>query len=275
MLKRILLLTLLAFPVMAWAQDEVRIFNNPRIVNLHSVEMQRKGYMAFVMSHRFGDFNDDFLHNFMGLDNATVRLALNYGVTDRLMLGVGRSTYLKTYDGYLKYQALRQGPFPLSLALFAETTVTTDRNYVEEEVQSFVNKLAYNFQFLLAKKIGHRWAFEVAPSFVHLNLVKTKASSNDIFSVGMVGSFKLSRSVDINVEYVYIPNAYFDGPAPSPLSIGFDIESKGHNFQLFVSNSRGMNGPRYLSTPTGDWLDGDIFFGFNISRDFRIKAYQP
>jgi hypothetical protein len=54
-------------------------------------------------------------------------------------------------------------------------------------------------------------------------------------------------------------------------SVGFDIETGGHVFQLHISNAKAMFERSFITETTGSWGKGDIFFGFNISRTFVIQ----
>ena len=109
------------------------------------------------------------------------------------------------------------------------------------------------------------------PSVLHRNLVPTKQDPSDLVAAGIGGRIKLSRRVSLNADYHYILNQNPAAGMHNPLSIGFDLETGGHVFQLHFTNSKGMNERAYLAATEYNWGRGDIFFGFNISRSFQIK----
>ena len=72
-------------------------FKTNRIINLHSIENTASGVLDFKIQHRFGYLNGG-IEEFFGIDQATMRFGFDYGVTNRLQIGVGRSNYEKTID---------------------------------------------------------------------------------------------------------------------------------------------------------------------------------
>lgn len=258
------------------AEEPIRTFKDTRVINGQSAEVERNGFMKFIISHRFGSFNDDFLYNFFGLDNATVRLGLDYGINDKLTIGAGRTTLDKTFDGFLKYQILQQGESkPLTATILATTAYKAlENNNIPEEDDNFTNRTSYSLEFLLAKRFKEKLVVQITPTLVHRNLVQTHDEQHTIFASGATLNYKLSHKVDLNIEYFFIPDGQLTDQNTNPLSIGIDAGTNGHVFQLFMSNSQGMVSPLYLTKTTGTWFDGDIFFGFNISRVFRIKAHK-
>ena len=278
MIKYFFLIPLLVYSVLTIAQtnEDVRIFKATRIINGPSVEVEKNGFMNFIISHRFGSFNDDYFHNFMGLDNATVRLGLDYGINDKLTIGAGRTTLDKTFDGYLKYQIIKQNDsIPLTLTTIGSIAhKTLENNNIPIEDDNIVNRSSYSLEFLAAKQFKERFGVQITPTYIHRNLVATNEEKHDVFATGLALNYKISHKVDINLEWFYIPDGQLTEYHTNPLSIGIDLGTNGHVFQLFMSNSLGMASPLYLTKTTGTWTNGDVFFGFNISRVFRIKAHK-
>jgi len=103
-------------------------FKTNRVINLHSLENTAAGVLDVKISHRFGMLNGS-AYELFGLDNASIRIGGDYGITDRLMVGFGRSSYEKTYDGFVKWKLLRQSAgkrrMLLTVALFASTAITS------------------------------------------------------------------------------------------------------------------------------------------------------
>ena len=246
------------------------IFKGTRLINGHTVETRTRGVMDVIISHRFGRLNSG-AYELFGLDEANVRLGVDYGVTDRLTLGVGRSSFLKVYDGFVKYKLLRQGTgrgtMPFSAVAFSSVAIETLRS---PNNLSFTNRLTYTWQLLLARKFSNRFSLQLMPSLVHRNMSLTEADDNDIYALGTGGRYKLSKRVALNFEYYYQFNEPLPAPNYNSLSLGVDIETGGHVFQLHVTNSRAMQERGFITQTTGNFFEGDIHFGFNISRVFQF-----
>lgn len=253
-------------------------FKTTRLINGHSVETNSGGELLFLISHRFGRVNGG-ASEFFGLDNATIRLGLEYGITDRLGIGVGRSSFEKTVDGFVKYKLLRQKSgaesFPFTATLFASAAIKTVPWAEPERPNYFSSRMYYSFQVLLARKFSEGFSLQLMPTLVHRNLVATTADANDVFAIGIGGRQKITPSLSVNAEYYYvlpdqIVSTLGGEPVRNGLSVGLDLETGGHVFQLHVTNSRGMIEKMFITETTGDWANGDLHFGFNISRVFSV-----
>lgn len=294
---RILTLSLFLVSYWSYAQDDLlnlldetseekttyttATFKGTRITNFQSNEIPGKGVMQFMISHRFGAINDDYLYNFFGMDNAQIRLSFDYSFNHWLNIGVGRSSATKTYDGWVKGKILRQSKgaknVPLSVVWYSSINYSTLK--VDEEVSlTASDRISYAHQLILARKFSKSFSFEFIPSMVHFNLVENEETPNDIFLLGMGGRYKISNRVALTAEYglQLNDNFYYDADGnkqnyENSLSIGIDIETGGHVFQLHVTNSRGLADPQWMARTPGSWANGDIYFGFNISRVFTIK----
>lgn len=248
-------------------------FKGTHIINLQSVETPAQGVLLFMIMHRFGKINDGG-YQFFGLDNATMRMGFDYGITDRFTVGIGRSTFEKTYDGYLKLKLLRQtestGKIPLSVTAFGGLAYTTLK-YADKDYLNAKYRTSYTLQLLLARKLNRNLSLQLAPTWLHYNLVPGLTDKNDVFALGIGGRMKITRRASINVEYNYLPDNQINSfKVYNSLSAGFDIETGGHVFQVHVTNSQGMVEPLFMGRTTGNWGKGDIYFGFNISRSFNI-----
>lgn len=248
-------------------------FKGSRLIIGHSVKTRNKGELEFLISHRFGRLNTG-AHNFFGLDNAQIRLGLEYGLTDRLDVGIGRSSFEKTYDGFLKYKFLRQATgknaFPFTAVALSSLSIKTVPRKSEEPEIEFTNRLANSIHLLLARKINTNLSIQLMPAWVHRNLVNFD-QENDIYALGIGGRYKFTGSIALNAEYYYRLNAP-DNQYHNSFSVGFDIETGGHVFQLHFTNSV-MTLEKSLITETFDnFWNGDIHFGFNISRTFQISG---
>jgi hypothetical protein len=249
-------------------------FKATRVINLHSLENMAKGELDIRIHHRFGFVNGG-LYELFGLDQASIRIGGDYGITDQLMIGLGRSSYEKTYDGFIKYKLLRQSTgakkMPVTLALFSSMAIKTLKPSDPDRENYFSNNLYYAFQMILGRKFSDAFSLQLSPSLVHRNLVETAEEENDVLACGIAGRIKLSKRVSLNGEYIYVlPDQLAEGFHNS-LSIGFDIETGGHVFQLHFSNSTSMIEKGFIAETVGQWSDGGIHIGFNISRVFNVK----
>lgn len=248
-------------------------FKSSRVIMSHSMEMQQPGVLDFRILHRFGNVNSG-AGEFFGLDQATIRLGLDYGISNKLSIGVGRGSYKKEIDGFMKYRPVQQSAganaTPFSLLAVAGATILTGP-FSMPEPHFFSSRLGYYGQLILGRKFSERLTLQVSPTVLHRNYVDTKADPNDLFATGIGGRVKLSRRVSLNVDYYYVFNQNKALNVHNPLSVGLDIETGGHVFQLHFTNAVGMNERVFLTETTNSWGRGDIQFGFNISRAFQLK----
>jgi Membrane bound beta barrel domain (DUF5777) len=253
-------------------------FKSTRIINGHSVETVAKKHLDFRISHRFGAVNSGS-YNFFGLDLAYIRLGLEYGINDRLMVGLARNSFEKTYDYFAKYKLLRQSDgaknMPVSVTLFASGATNTLRSSAVNVFNNNLERQTYCLQALVARKFGERFSVQLSPTLLHRNRTESIVDESTIGSLGIGGRVKFTRRTTFNVEYFLTPNKWGNNTLRDPrftncLSMGFDIETGGHVFQLHFSNSQGMVEKQFIGNTTGRWTDGDIFYGFNISRTFSF-----
>ncbi len=248
-------------------------FKTNRVINLHSLENTAPGVLDFKISHRFGTVDGGF-YDIFGLDNATIRLGLDMGITDRLAVGVGRSSYEKTYDGFVKYKLLRQSigerNVPITAAVFASAAVQTLKWPDPNRENLFTSRLYYTWQLILGRKFNDNFSLQLSPTIVHRNLVRTNAEKNDVPALGIAGRYKLSKRIAFNTEYIYVMPNTLAPEFRNSLSVGFDIETGGHVFQLHFTNSTAMIERGFIAETTGNWADGGVHFGFNISRVFTM-----
>ncbi len=248
-------------------------FKTTRLINGHTVENVGKGVMDVKISHRFGKVNGG-AYNLFGLDNATMRMGFDFGLSPRLMIGVGRSTFEKTYDAFFKFKILRQSTgkrnMPLTVSYVPTIALKTLKDLDTTRKNYFTSRLFFTHQLLIGRKFSEQTSLQLMPSWSHRNLVSKANEPNDLVAVGIGGRQKLSKRVSLNAEYYYqIPGYKLEGTT-NALSIGFDIETGGHVFQLHFTNSQGMSERTFISETRGSWDKGDVYFGFNISRVFTI-----
>jgi|688.fasta_scaffold274255_3 hypothetical protein len=249
-------------------------FKTTRIINMHSVENAAAGVMDFRISHRFGFINTG-AYDLFGLDQALMRIGLEYGVTSRLMVGFGRSNVNKAYDSFLKYKILRQGSgkrnIPVSVSYFASAVCNTVKWADPNRDNYFSSRMQYTHQLLIARKFNNDLSLQLTPTLVHKNLVPMLQDKNDILAMGFGGRYKLTQRFSVNGEYIYVLPNQITSTFYNSLSLGVDIETGGHVFQLHLTNSTSMLEPGFITESVGQWKKGGIHFGFNVSRVFTVK----
>lgn len=249
-------------------------FKSTRIINAHSVEQTPAGVMDMRILHRFGSISGG-AYQLFGLDQASMRLSFDYGITPWLQMGIGRSTTGKELDGVLKIRLLRQiaegSGSPVSLSYAAGSTLSTLTWPEPERGNFFSSRIAYYHQLLLGRKMNETLSLQLTPSLVHRNLVATRTEPNDIFALGLGGRIKTSARMALTFDYFMVPGQQLVDHNNS-LSLGIDVETGGHVFQLHISNSRGLNERQFITGTNGSWDQGDLFFGFNLSRVFTLRA---
>jgi hypothetical protein len=254
------------------------IFNGTRIINGHSVETRGAGTLEVIFMHRFGSLNSG-AYNFWGLDEAWIRLGLEYSITDDLTIGLGRSSYEKTYDGFLKYRFVEQTKgarnFPFTATAFVSMAINTLKPTDPEQEIQFSSRLSYAYQVIMARKFNKNLSLQLTPTLVHRNLVATPEENNDIFALGFGGRYKVSRRLALTLEYFYQFNNNTEQVNYDALGVGLEIETGGHVFQIVFSNSRAMIEKSFITETTGNFFDGDIHLGFNITRAFYLKKKKP
>ncbi|MDZ4715635.1 MAG: DUF5777 family beta-barrel protein [Cytophagales bacterium] len=250
-------------------------FKGTRLVNGQSIETKGRGALEFIFAHRFGRLNSG-AYELFGLDQAYVRLGLEYGITDRLGAGIGRNSEDKTMDAYVRYKFLRQhsgeSSMPVTVTAFGMAAVKTSprKEDVTFDIQ-FEDRLSYTGQLLIARKMNSALSLQLMPTIVHKNTVDPTIEKNDQVAVGIGGRVKLTRSVALTTEYYHRVGVPTGNPYFNPLGFGVDIETGGHVFQLVLTNTRGLTERAYLTETSGDFFNGDIHFGFNITRTFQLK----
>ncbi len=249
-------------------------FKTTRLINAHSIEQLKGGVMDVKISHRFGTLNSG-AYELFGLDNASIRIGADYGITDWLMVGLGRSSYEKQYDGFLKVKLLRQSTgtrsMPITLSGFAGMYYNTLHWADTSRINYYTSRINYVFQLMIARKFSEGFSLQISPTLTHYNIVPKTTDPNDLLSVGIGARQKLTKRVSLNVEYYYqIPGYKLEGSV-NAFSAGFDIETGGHVFQLIFTNSTGIAENQYITKTNGQWQKGDVHFGFNIARVFTLR----
>ena len=252
-------------------------FKATRLINGQSIEIAPKGALNFMISHHFGRINTG-AYEFFGLDQANIRFGFDYGITDWLSVGIGRTSVDKTYDGSVKVKILRQSKgyrkMPVTLTYFANMAIISLKWEDPERTNYFSSRMEYVHQLLIARKFGSRLSIQLMPTFIHRNLVPTIYDQNDVWAIGVGGRIKLTNRLAITAEsYFLMPGQTLEQYWNS-ISVGIDLETGGHVFQIFLSNSRGLIEEQFIPETTGSWLRGDIHLSFNIHRTFQLVKHE-
>lgn len=285
-MKKLLVAIIALLSLNGHAQDLVtETFSDTRIINGHSTETLKKRIMQYRIEHRFGDAAgvNGGVQNWFGFDNAAdIRMAVEYGISDKLMIGVGRSKgagapYRSLVDGFLKYKLLSQtkdGKMPISMSLLGTSSITYMK--ASEDVNSITHfpktahRMAYSTQLIVARKFGDRVSMALMPTYVHTNYV-AQTDVNDLFAVGGAINVKLSKATGIIVEYYHdFHDDDFRQDNTNSLAVAFEWITNGHNFHLNLSNSRGFGETQFIPYTFSSWMKGQFRIGFSISRDFKI-----
>lgn len=244
-------------------------FKGLKIVNLESTKLVAKNDFYFVIAHRFGSVKGGFKELF-GLDQSTIRFSFIWGVNDWLNLGASRSSFNKTYDFSAKYRitAQKENGFPLSIVGFNSLAINSNVDADDFAHFEFKHRIIYLSELLISRKINEKFSIQLTPILFHENYVRNTMQDNTQYALGGGARYKLSKFVTFNIDYAHHLNRADSSPFKDPLSIGFDIETGGHIFQLHFTNAQPMYDAGFLTNASGDWGEGDFFFGFNLSRVF-------
>lgn len=284
-MKRILILLASVFVVnLAFAQDDLLAelesedsgedsfvspaFKAQKIGNLQSTKIAEKGEWIMYVSHRFGDISEGF-ETFFGLDQANTNLQLIYSPINGVQVGISRESIRNTYAGHIKWRIAKQND-KIPFFITAYTTANINGQMKESQYPNMVfeDRMSYATQLLLARRFSSWLSVELAPTYIRQNLVLEKEQEHDQFALAVGGRLKLTKRLSLNADYSYLFNRYDKSAFNNPLTLGLDIETGGHVFQLLFSNAQSTNEPGFITNAEGDWADGKIYFGFNIVRTF-------
>jgi len=247
-------------------------FKSSRVINGHSMELIGKGVLDVRILHRFGRISEG-ASEWFGLDQASMRMGFDYGLGTNLTIGIGRTTFKKELDGFLKWRILRQARgvgSPFSLVLVAGISAYTLKNTDPQKDIALSSRVGYYYQSIFGRKFTERFSLQLSPTLVHRNEVEA-GDVNDVFALGIGTRFKLSKRTAFVIDYFPVLNRPANSTTTNSLSVGFDIETGGHVFQLHFSNSTGMNERAFITDTHDSWGKGEIRFGFNLSRVFTVN----
>jgi hypothetical protein len=274
-------------------------FKAYRLGNAQTTETVKKRHLDFRISHRFGNIYDankdnpinETFQTYLGFDNASdIRNSFDYGLTDNITIGIGRSKFRKMADASLKWKFLQQTDnfsVPVSIALFTDMGYTHARTnepsmydgVVKDFETNELHRFNYFTQLIIASKLSEWISLEILPGYMHRNFIKEAKNSengamdqNGFFTMGIGGRIKFTKRVSFFADYFYnASNYYTNNPSAfNPLAAGFEIETGGHVFSLFFTNASGLIENNFIPYTTDTWTKGQVKFGFSISRVFAL-----
>jgi hypothetical protein len=270
------------------AQDKVyNTFRSTRTVNSHAVDMLGKKQGDFRITHRFGDIagTNGGAHSLFGIDEAAdIRIAMEYGITENLNIGAGRSKgvspYSGLFDGYVKYRFLQQttdGSAPVSITFVSTANLSSGRPgtnpHVPNTYEDFPQRLSYTSQLLIGRKFSERFSLQIMPSYVHRNFVAYD-DVNSLFAIGGATYIKVNKLMAVLIESYYIVNndkrTYLGNKFYAPLAIGLEFDTGGHIFHINLTNSMGITETQFIPYTLSDVSQGQYRLGFTISRIFKF-----
>ncbi len=249
-------------------------FKSIRLINGYTSEIAAKKELIFSISHRFGNVNQG-IYDLFGLDQSTIRFGFEYGLNDRIDLGIGRSNYEKLYDGFIKIKLAKQSSgkksFPFTITLLEGMSIKTLKWTNDAIDYPFTARMFYIHELFIARKFNEKLSIQLSPVIIHRNMVKTREDQNTVGALGVGGRYKITNRFTAVCEYYYLFPGNTANQFNNSLAFGVEIETGGHVFQLHFSNSTGMTEKAFIPETTGRWVDGDINLGFNIIRLFSFR----
>ena len=267
-------------------QEPISTFSSSRVINGHSVETLSKGTYELRIEHRFGDIAgvNGGIQNMFGFDNLSdMRIALEYGITDQLMVGFGRSKgtgapYRSLVDGFVKYKVISQAPkqSPISITAVAGSSFTyMTASQDEGDVSHFpdaVHRLNYFAQVNIAHHFGDRGALQLMPTLVHRNYVANN-DNNDLFALGVAGRIRLTDRFALVGEYYQCFNGtqFRQEGFTNSGAIALEWFTFGNNFTINITNAGGIGETQFIPYTTEQWQKGQFRLGFVVGSKFVIE----
>ncbi len=292
----VLLLFLCWNSVLAQKTDSVKVkkpkeyvkqtFDHPQLFNSQTNEVLPKRSMMFRIQHRFGvvGLDESFYKQFFGLDlPANIRLGYSIAVTKNLMLGFGRTKIDKVWDFEAKYAILKQtkdNKMPLSFSVYGNLGINSDDAPKVDSTlffadsttlykHKFAHRITYDLQLIIARKFGKYGSVQITPTFIYRNL-SAPGKTNYTFALPISGRVRVAPKTYVVLEYAYVFNNR-GSQFRDPISLGVEISTLGHAFQVFVSSTDNLIGQDIYTDSSYDYTKGQFLFGFNITRKFWIK----
>ncbi|MBK5283804.1 MAG: hypothetical protein JJE25_00240 [Bacteroidia bacterium] len=279
------LMTLLQSNTAGVNEKVIATFKSTKIISAQTNETLKRHNLDFRVSHLFGNMGTEAggggIHTLYGLDQSNdIRISFDFGITDRLMVSVGRNKRQENLSGAVKFRVIEQttnGHIPVALTVFANTAYTPKYDPFKDDPvnnSSGLRRINYFAQAIIARKFSSRFSLEILPSFLHRNVIDLNSNpedKNDLLYLGAGGRLKLTKSFGIIADYFHSFRekssriTFYD-----PLSLGIEIETGGHVFSVMFTNAVGLLENDFIPNTTDSWGNGGSKFSFNISRIFKL-----
>ena len=258
-------------------------FKSTRVVLSHSTETQNKYDLDLRIRHHFGDIGGEFgnSHTLFGLDGATdLYIGLDYGLSDKLTIGIGRSKHDELYNLFVKRRILEQNEqVPLSATVLGQGGWITRKETEESEFSNLASRASYFFQAIIARRFSDALSLEILPGYLIRKTVEDPEDNKGMFTAGLAGRLKLSKRLSFIADYNFVNISRSDALTEkyyNPLGVGLEIETGGHIFSLNFMNSEYIIENNFLPGTKKSWTNGGVRFGFTISRNFTLhKSKNP
>ena len=258
----------------------ISAFKAHKIINNQSTKQSNKDELYLYVSHRFGTVKDG-IRTLFGLDYANTKIELMYGLNDNIQFGISRESLKKIYSSSVKFKISQQSSnFPLNVSNYTSFNYNSSSFFAQGEDVSFSKRSLIFTQFLFSTAFSEKLSVQISPSIAIRNyndivpvfengqILFTSYERKENYTFSFGSRYKLNKRTSLNFEYNHYINRLKISPFKDVLSIGIDIETGGHVFQLLFSNTQTIDDVSVLLDAEGDWSTGDFFFGFNILRVF-------
>ena len=262
-------------------------FKAHKIINGQSTKQSREKELFLYVAHRFGSINGG-IKTLFGLDIANTKIEMFYGLSDNFQVGFSRESLKKTYTINFKNKITSQeSNFPLNISIYNSFNYNSSDFLAPGVDLSFSQRSLFLSQLLISNRVSDKLSFQLTPSFVKRNYneerilfengevvfengvpVFTTFDREYNYALGLGASYKINKRTALNLEYFANLNRVENSPNSDAISVGIDIETGGHVFQLIFSNTQSIDDVSVILDAEGDWTKRHIFFGFNISRTF-------
>jgi hypothetical protein len=243
-------------------------FKAMKVVNNQSTKLAQKGDLFLYVGHRFGTIKGG-VESLFGLDYANTKIEILYGLIDQVQVGFSRESFKKTYNLHVKYGIKSQTTsFPLSITSYNSVNLDTSLDENQYPNLNFNERYVYVSQLLISRRFNDNFSFQLSPSIVKYNFLTNQFKKDFNYILNYGTRLKISKRSSFNIDYSHHLNRLDNSEEKNVLSLGIDMETGGHVFQLLFSNTQASDEAGVLTGAEGNWTEGDVFFGFNILRVF-------
>lgn len=250
------------------------VFLSMSLITMSTSSTLEKKNMNSTIMHNFGLVSTG-VEEFWGMDQgAAVRLGFDYGITDRLTVGIGRTSREDNVDLRFKYHLLRQmksGKIPVELTMKGDLGINTQKeNRFDFPIKNRLNMFG---SVILARKFSDALSVQISPMISHFNTVLIEIPNDDPkhthFATGFGGEYRISIKHSFSFEYFGVMGARTGG-TKNPMAVSWQIDTGGHVFQMFFMNGNWFTEQHLIARTRDDFFAGDFRLGFNVNRIFGL-----